>query len=35
MHLKVKIAAAEMGITMSDYIVTALLEKLVNDENKA
>lgn len=33
-HLKVKVAAAQDDMTMSDYIVRAILEKLVNDEEK-
>jgi len=33
-HLKVKIAAAEMRITMSDFVVGAILEKLLRDEDK-
>lgn len=33
-HLKAKLKAVEMKISMCDYIVRAILEKLLHDEQK-
>lgn len=34
LHLKIKMRAAEMGITLKVYVLRALLERMLHDDQK-